>query len=55
MRPGSQVSERRSERLFGTETGYQQLDERKLLTRAKIASLLLVLDHPELPLHLGSR
>ncbi len=39
------------ERLFGTETGYQQLDERKRLTRAKIASLLLVLDHPELPLH----
>ena len=38
-------------RLFGTETGYQQLDERKRLTRAKIASLLLVLDHPELPLH----
>ena len=39
------------ERLFGTETGYQQLDERKRLTRAKIAELLLVLDHPELPLH----
>ena len=39
------------ERLFGTETGYQQLDERKRLTRAKIASLLLVLEHPELPLH----
>ncbi len=39
------------ERLFGTETGYQQLDERKRLTRAKIVSLLLVLDHPELPLH----
>ena len=39
------------ERLFGTETGYQQLDERKRLTRAKIAQLLLVLDHPELPLH----
>ena len=42
------------ERLFGTETGYQQLDERKRLTRAKIAELLLVLAHPELPLHLGS-
>jgi len=39
------------ERLFGTETGYQQLDERKRLTSAKISSLLLVLDHPELPLH----
>ena len=42
------------ERLFSTETGYQQLDERKRLTRAKIAELLLVLEHPELPLHLGS-
>ncbi len=30
------------ERLFGTETGYQQLDERKRLTSAKIAELLLV-------------
>ncbi len=49
--PGPQVSELKSERLFGTETGYQQLDERKRLTRAKIAELLLVLDHPELPLH----
>ena len=39
------------ERLFGTETGYQQLDERKRLTSAKIAELLLVLEHPELPLH----
>ncbi len=39
------------EQLFGTESGYQQLDERKRLTRAKIAELLLVLDHPELPLH----
>ena len=39
------------ERLFGTESGYQQLDERKRLTRAKISELLLVLDHPELPLH----
>jgi hypothetical protein len=39
------------EQLFGTESGYQQLDERKRLTKAKIAELLLVLDHPELPLH----
>ena len=30
------------ERLFGKETGYQQLDERKRLTRAKIVELLLV-------------
>ena len=42
------------DQLFSTESGYQQLDERKRLTRAKIAELLLVLDHPELPLHLGS-
>ena len=39
------------EQLFGTESGYQQLDERKRLTRAKISELLLVLEHPELPLH----
>lgn len=37
--------------LFGTETGYQQLDERKRLTAAKVSELLLVLEHPELPLH----
>ncbi|MDJ0592294.1 MAG: transposase [Pleurocapsa sp. MO_226.B13] len=39
------------ELLFGTETGYQQLDERKGRTSRKISELLLVLDHPELPLH----
>ncbi|GGA27364.1 hypothetical protein [Okeania sp. KiyG1] len=38
-------------RLFGTQSGYQQLDERKRLTVTKISELLLVLDHPELPLH----
>jgi len=37
--------------LFGTPTGYQQLDERKTLTMAKLPELLLVLEHPELPLH----
>ena len=37
--------------LFYFETGYQQLDERKRLTAAKISELLLVLEHPELPLH----
>ena len=37
--------------LFGTETGYQHLDERKRLTAAKNEELLLVLEHPELPLH----
>ena len=38
-------------RLFDSDTGYQQLDERKRLTAAKISELLLVLEHPELPLH----
>lgn len=37
--------------LFGSETGYKQLDERKKLTAAKEPELLLVLSHPELPLH----
>lgn len=39
------------ETLFATETGYQALDDRIALTRAKHHSLLLVLDHPEIPLH----
>ncbi len=37
--------------LFGTVTGYRLLDERLALTRAKKPALLLVLSHPELPLH----
>jgi Transposase IS66 family len=37
--------------LFGSVSGYQQLDERKRLTAAKASELLLVLAHPELPLH----
>lgn len=37
--------------LFGTKTGYKQLDERKQLTTAKESELLLVLEYPELPLH----
>ncbi len=37
--------------LFDSNSGYQQLDERKQLTAAKISELLLVLEHPELPLH----
>ena len=39
------------ERLFATTTGYEQLDDRIVKTRLKKTSLLLVLDHPELPLH----
>jgi hypothetical protein len=37
--------------LFGRKTGYWALDERIALTRAKKGSLLLVLSHPEIPLH----
>jgi len=37
--------------IFGIQTGYEQLDERKKLTLSKISELLLVLEHPELPLH----
>ncbi len=38
-------------KLFDTKSGYEQLDERKRLTAAKARELLLVLKHPELPLH----
>jgi hypothetical protein len=37
--------------LFAQKTGYMALDERIALTRAKKASLLRVLEHPEIPLH----
>lgn len=37
--------------LFGTVTGYEPLDARIALTRAKKTELLAVLDHPEIPLH----
>jgi hypothetical protein len=39
------------ETLFTTTTGYRALDQRLALTRDKKPELLLVLDHPELPLH----
>jgi hypothetical protein len=39
------------ETLFTTTTGYQALDHRLALTRDKKPELLLVLQHPELPLH----
>jgi hypothetical protein len=39
------------EALFSTVTGYQALDERIAKTRAKKGCLLLVLTHPEIPLH----
>lgn len=37
--------------LFTTETGYHDLDQRIAKTRIKKTALLLVLQHPELPLH----
>jgi cell division protein FtsB len=43
--------EGRFETLFRTTTGYWALDERIRKTWAKQASLLLVLRHPEIPLH----
>jgi len=40
--------------LFSTVTGYDALDERIAKTRAKKASMLMVLEHPEIPLHNNS-
>jgi Transposase IS66 family len=37
--------------LFATQTGYDHLDERIAKTKANKGQLLLVLQHPELPLH----
>jgi regulator of replication initiation timing len=37
--------------LFSTVTAYRALDERIEKTKLKKASLLMVLDHPEIPLH----
>jgi regulator of replication initiation timing len=37
--------------LFATKTGYVDLDERIVKTRAKKDALLMVLKHPEIPLH----
>lgn len=39
------------DKLFATTTGYRALDERIEKTKLKKASLLMVLDHPEIPLH----
>jgi len=39
------------DRLFSTSTGYDALDARIAKTREKKASLLMVLRHPEIPLH----
>jgi hypothetical protein len=39
------------DRVFSTVTGYRALDLRIEKTKAKKSSLLVVLDHPEIPLH----
>jgi Transposase IS66 family len=43
--------EQRFDELFGQTTGFTLLDQRIALTREKKAGLLLVLRHPELPVH----
>ena len=43
--------DRECEALFSTVTGYQALDERIAKTHAKQSCLLMVLAHPEIPLH----
>ena len=40
--------------LFSTVTGYDTLDERIAKTKAKKESMLIVLEHPEIPLHNNS-
>jgi len=39
------------DKLFSTETGYYALDQRIAKTMDKKPSMLMVLDHPEIPLH----
>lgn len=43
--------EKRFDELFATKTGYEKLDERIEKTREKKEGLLIVLKHPEVPLH----
>jgi len=43
--------EKKFNRLFGTRTGYRELDERIAKTRAKKEKLLVVLECPQVPLH----
>jgi len=54
QRPTAAEADRLSDtfnRLFSKVTGYDALDERIAKTRAKKDTLLMVLKHPELPLH----
>jgi len=46
--------ENKFDELFSTVTGYDALDERIAKTKAKKSSLLMVLEHPEVPLHNNS-
>jgi len=48
------ILEMKFDELFSTVTGYDALDERISKTREKKAALLMVLDHPEIPLHNNS-
>jgi hypothetical protein len=43
--------EQRFDKLFGTKTGYEALDERIAKAHEKKAGLLAMLRHPEAPLH----
>jgi regulator of replication initiation timing len=43
--------ENKFDNLFSTETGYYALDQRIAKTKDKKKSMLIVLDHPEIPLH----
>jgi hypothetical protein len=47
----AQSLEQKFDQLFSTKTGYERLDERIEKTKLKKDSLLLVLQHPTLPLH----
>ncbi len=47
---GAQLREKFDE-LFSTVTGYSELDQRIARTKADKTYLLMVLDHPEVPLH----
>jgi hypothetical protein len=52
--PSQEVAQQLSKQfdnLFATKTGYDALDQRIVITRTKKNALLLVLDHPFLPLH----
>ena len=54
QRPDQPEAERLSgafDQLFSSVTGYTALDERIAQTQAKKAHLLMVLTHPEIPLH----